>query len=329
MARPIFVVGAPRSGTTWLANIICRHSEVACVRGTSPGLEEGINESAFFSNIDGVFGDLKDNNNLIQLIEIFSSSNFFLASGLDKKIFYNKKPDSYPSFFRLIMEHVAEKEGKEIWLDKTPAHSFFLERIVDCYGDAKVVAIKRTPLNQIKSLYRLNLLKIKHYSKAGHSQDDVDLLKKKYLSTRNIYKMLFKYHAFYKHIHRMRSKEPDRVMLIEYEHLLSSKKKIILKLCKFLEIEFEDEMLVEKDDLKIFSSFKSDDERGLVFTPLVEKDLQRAGYFFDTVPYSLFRMVYLIKHAVDIRRKKLPPQFFINIITRHNMDAGAFFADKD
>ena len=91
MARPIFVGGAARTGTTWLANIISRHSKVACVQGSSPGGLDGINESAFFSHVAGMFGNLENDNNLIQLIEVFASSSYFISSGLDKNIFYKER----------------------------------------------------------------------------------------------------------------------------------------------------------------------------------------------------------------------------------------------
>ncbi len=46
MVSPIFVVGARRTGTTWLGNIICNHSRVAGVQGGAK--QEGILETAFF-----------------------------------------------------------------------------------------------------------------------------------------------------------------------------------------------------------------------------------------------------------------------------------------
>ena len=65
MVRPIFIGGVARTGTTWLANIISRHSRVACIQGTTAAGMDGVNESAFFSHIAGMFGDLKNSNNLI------------------------------------------------------------------------------------------------------------------------------------------------------------------------------------------------------------------------------------------------------------------------
>ena len=91
MARPVFIGGAARTGTTWLANIISRHSKVACIQGTTAVGMDGVNESAFFSHVAGMVGNLKNDNNLIQLIEIFASSDYFLASGLDKEIFYRER----------------------------------------------------------------------------------------------------------------------------------------------------------------------------------------------------------------------------------------------
>ena len=152
MKKPVFIVGIERSGTTWLANILCQHSNIT---GIQAKRHYGIHESVFFSNIEEKFGNLSDDNNFIQLVEILSSSDYFILSGLNKDILYEERPKTYHDFFRLIMERFAEKRKADFWLEKTPSHSLYLEKISKYYPDAKFIAIKRDIVDTIKSTIRL------------------------------------------------------------------------------------------------------------------------------------------------------------------------------
>lgn len=50
MPLPVFVVGRNRSGTTWLANQLCEHPDIA---GVQQERRHGIHESAYFGCLDG------------------------------------------------------------------------------------------------------------------------------------------------------------------------------------------------------------------------------------------------------------------------------------
>lgn len=296
MARPIFVGGAARTGTTWLANIISRHSKVACVQGSSPGGLDGINESAFFSHVAGMFGNLENDNNLIQLIEVFASSSYFISSGLDKNIFYKERVHTYQDFFRLLMDHFAEKNGAALWLEKTPAHAFHFEKIVTYYDDAQIIAIKRNPIDQIKSGI---ILSQKRVGQKNFIRRKIDILKR-----------LFNYNACYKHVGHLVSKKPDKIILIEYEDLLKSRQRVINRICNFLEIEFEEEMLGDRDNRKSNTSFISDIERSKVYSPMEERGICLLSYLMEWVPYRLYRLAYLAKRITIIKKRKLPYWFF-------------------
>lgn len=101
MAQPIFIIGKNRSGTKWLSNIIAAHKEIACVQRPGAG---GILESNTLSNMYYIFGSLKHDNNFIGFLECKAKTNFFKLSGLSKEFFYKKRPETYYSFFRLLMD---------------------------------------------------------------------------------------------------------------------------------------------------------------------------------------------------------------------------------
>ncbi|HKZ41950.1 MAG TPA: sulfotransferase [Candidatus Hodarchaeales archaeon] len=295
MAKPIFIVGTPRSGTTWLANMLGNHSKVACVRQGVPGERGGTNESAFFSYVDGKFGNLKNDNNLIQLIETFGASTFFILSGADKSLFYKNRPQTYKDFFRLLMDHLAEKQGAEFWLEKTPSHTFHLKEMSGYYQDAKFIALKRNIIDQIGSF-----LKIEEFV-TGVKTEDLPFLKKKL----RLFVRIFKYYAHTKHLDNFITKSPDKILQIDYETLRESTREVMGKVCDFLGIDFEEPML---EGYIRNTGFQSDDERKRILSSGDVTIIQVLSFLMKLVPYTVYRLAYLAKQMLEGR--SFPYWFF-------------------
>jgi uncharacterized short protein YbdD (DUF466 family) len=293
MAKPIFIVGWRRTGTTLLTNLICQNSNVACVQGHIPGSMSGVAESAYFSHLAGKFGSLENHNNLILFIEMFCNSTYFELSGLEKDFLYKERPSSYDGLFRLVMDRFSEKKGTDFWLEKTPAHSLHLEEIYRYYRDSKFVAIKRDILKQIQSS-----MKLREINKIS----DVKGQKRIF----NIVKRIFNYHAAYKHIEHFRTNHPNRIITTTYEDLISSRKEAITAICEFLELEFQENMLESK--YRPNTSFSSEAERKQVLSPMEVKIIRKLSFFFNLLPYSLYRMIHLLKRKIE--GQKLPSWFF-------------------
>lgn len=303
MAIPIFIVGTPRSGTSWLSNTLGNHSKVACVRQGKPGERGGINESAFFSYVDGKFGDLKDANNLIQLIETFEASTFFILSGVDKSLFYKNKPRTYQDFFRLLMDNLSEEQGAMFWLEKTPSHTFHLKEISGYYPDAKFISLKRNIIDQIRSF-----LKIEE-SVTGRPIKNMPFLKKKMrLLTR-----VFKYYAHVKHLDHFIAKNPDRILQIDYEKLRETTEEVIGQVCRFLGIDFEESML---ERFIKNTGFQSDAERKEVLSSGDITVIRMLSFVMKLAPYSVYRLIYLAKRRLEGR--SFPYWFFSYNIEKYD-----------
>lgn len=142
MAKPIFVLGHQRSGTTWLANQLSAHPDVAAVQHAA---HHGVHESIYFSHIYGRFGDLDDKNNYVRFVEMFGASDYAQLAGASKEWLYSLYPVSYEEVFRAVMDRYASEEGAEYWLEKSPAHTPLVCEIQEMFPDASIIGIIRDP----------------------------------------------------------------------------------------------------------------------------------------------------------------------------------------
>ncbi len=304
MVTPTFVVGAQRTGTTWLANILCNHSQVTGIQGGIK--QEGIHESAFFSHLAGKYGDLKNPNNLLQFIEIFANSDYFIQSGLDKEIFYRERPQTYQAAFRVFMECFAKGQGADYFIEKTPAHSLHSVEISNYYKHAKFIAIRRNIIDQVKSISKRNRL-----TKGKRSGTLKELL----LHVR----MAIVYHTYYKHIKQLMSKQPDRVLLVEYEDLKRATKETVVRVCEFLGIGFQEQMLEQR--YRANTSFVDNSERKQVLSAAQEKLINIVDPLFGLLPYALYHLGYKVK--LKLGGGKLPPWFFFALREQYGLTDNA------
>ncbi len=224
MTTPIFVIGCPRTGTTWLSNILCRHKDISCIQAKR---HYGIHESAFFWKLYGRFGSLDNRENYIELVKNFIRTDYFYISSMDKKIFLKKeRPTKYEDFFRFFMDEYSKKHNNDFWLEKTPAHTFYLSDLLDYYPDALFISIQRDIIDKIKSRMKLE--------KDTRSISKMKRILSEIIANRtcNMY------------INNL-SEKSDRILTIQYKDLRENKTITIKKICDFIGISFEDKMLVQ------------------------------------------------------------------------------------
>jgi hypothetical protein len=145
---PVFVLGSPRSGTTFLYNIILSSGNFAVYMA----------ESNVFNQITPAFGNLRSKANRTQLLEAWLRSDYFQRSGL--------KPDDVRpeilsdcrnpgDFLRIVMERIAKSQGVERWAENTPHHLVQVPQIKATIPDALIVHIIRDGRDVAMSLNRL------------------------------------------------------------------------------------------------------------------------------------------------------------------------------
>lgn len=147
---PIFIVGAPRSGTTLLRAMLNRHPRI--------GLSD---ETYFFYYVylrRRAFGDLSDPDNRKRLIACYAATQRWQRLKLDSAALADRlmaEGTSYPAFFESLLRFYAESFGKVRYGEKTPHHAWYVDELLGWYPESRVIHLVRDPRDVCASLYNV------------------------------------------------------------------------------------------------------------------------------------------------------------------------------
>jgi hypothetical protein len=143
---PIFIIGAPRSGTTLLQYMLRSHPRISLPTGESHFIVPLYRKAS-------MFGDLRDPANIRKVLEeMYRRNAGFLDTdlhGIDFDIdhlvgqLHTLGVESIPNLIRTMMELNARGEGKNRWGDKTPYYSLHVPLLLEMFPDAQVIHIIR------------------------------------------------------------------------------------------------------------------------------------------------------------------------------------------
>lgn len=163
ISKPIFIIGAPRSGTTLLTELLNQHSKIYIFNETTYYdflLSEKIGESLTNRQIESVLKHISRRFEIRSNADIDLREKFTLFSPLEVKTL---KSDLWNNIDKLgenpsrghILEHcmalAASMKGKSRWGEKTPGHVFHLKEITSDFPGAKIIHIVRDPRNFLNS----------------------------------------------------------------------------------------------------------------------------------------------------------------------------------
>jgi len=143
---PIFIVGAARSGTTLLRNLLDRHPRIAICPETHFHHKVYMRRRAF-----GDLSDLKNRRRVVEECLAFRRLRFVTdRAALTEKLM--REATSYQALFTCIAKNYAESQGKERWGEKTPLHSLFSETLCEWYPGATLIHMIRDPRDVVASM---------------------------------------------------------------------------------------------------------------------------------------------------------------------------------
>jgi len=144
MKPPVFIVGCPRSGTSYLYHLLL----------SAGGFAKFHTQMNVFDVLEPIYGDLNVRAKKTRMMEDWLRSKAFKVSGLkDEEIRAAISGCRNGSdFLRVVMEEIARKQGVDRWIDSTPTNIPHLLRIKKDFPEALVIHIIRDPRDIALSL---------------------------------------------------------------------------------------------------------------------------------------------------------------------------------
>lgn len=241
---PIFILGAARTGTTYLANTLCGHKFIACAQHK---VHWGFHESNIMHK-QLYWKDFNDINKYIHFLELYSSGDHFKLVNGDKEYFYRNRPKDFYDFYFTLMDRYVESINAKCWLTKfDPLHyadsknlSIFLKVLKERYKKIRFISIKRDIKPGIRSYLNMEGDKYKYRTNPFFKYFACILYCARFV-------------CYYDMIKKV-STEYD-VFFVDLKELIGNKEKNLKRMCDFLNIPYDQSILTVK--YKLNTSKKS------------------------------------------------------------------------
>jgi LPS sulfotransferase NodH len=133
---PVFVVGSPRSGTTWLYHLLLSSGGFAVYRA----------EARVFDMLAPRFRRFRKREDRERLLAEWLPSELFLRSGLEAEAISTRVLEECGSpgdFLRTLMEEIALDQGAVRWAECTPDNVFYMSEIKASFPEARFIHMVR------------------------------------------------------------------------------------------------------------------------------------------------------------------------------------------
>lgn len=251
----ISIVGVSRSGTTLMRNILNSSDQVAICR-----------ENHFLGHLipsEGAgykfrkVGDLSDDDNVRKLVDYIYSGMFakssklrgmsphwkWLVKRVDREEFLHRILDSDRSgraLFSVALRTFADRRGKPIAGEKTPAHVRYVPTLLEWFPDGKIIHMFRDPRAVfVSELRRRKQLAITTPYKQLKRFDFLFTFFIVLQTTLTCFEGVSLYRKY-------RKLYPNNYYLLKFEDLANAPEKYVRQVCDFLGVDFQEKMLEQK-----------------------------------------------------------------------------------
>ena len=246
LKKPIFIVGFPRSGTTLLQCMLSANSTLFSLPETH-FFSEVMNRIAKSSDADLTKEEIEKALKILnQKMELDSR----ISNSLKK--FCTKEKINGKKLFEFIIESyrpVEDRLKRLRLVEKTPNHALFIHEIKRIYPESLFIHIIRNPINVISSYIVMLMPK-----------------------SSSILKCISYWNNLIRKVQEICRLYPDSVLNIRYEDLVSDPVLNLRKVCRFLDIEFEREMVTD---------FSSQAEKNILVKKEIWKNEVSSGKIFQ------------------------------------------------
>ncbi len=254
-AEAVFIVGASRSGTTLTRRILDRHSRIGIATENHylGHLLAWEGARHYFRRV----GDLRDDAAVHRLVDLIYSGELQRRSRLRELSPYwrwltERVPPgdiearllasdrSERGIFAAFLRIYADRRGKAIMGEKTPAHLAYVETLLEWFPDARVVHCMRDP----RAIYVSELRR--------RAEDPASVPYRQLVhvpAMLAVFVLLQVTWAWAAAVHRHRTlsrRFPERYRLLRFEALVREPTPTLTSLCEFLGVGFEPRMLEQR-----------------------------------------------------------------------------------
>ncbi len=261
--RFVFIVGVSRSGTTLLRKTLNRSDRIAIS-----------NENHFLGHLlarEGArwkfrrFGDLSRDDNVRRLVDYvydggleassrlrgMSKQWHWIVKSVDREDFLRRllqSDRSEAALFTVMMQVYADHKGKPIMGEKTPSHVRYVPTLLQWFPAGKVIHMLRDP----RAIY---------VSELRRRREDPETFPYRQLRGTGpvfaLYILLETTFAWLESVSlcdRYRAQYPDKYYPLVFEELVRDPEQQLKRVCEFLGVEFQDDMLKQKVVSKGFAA---------------------------------------------------------------------------
>jgi hypothetical protein len=217
--KRVFIVGCPRSGTTLLQSLVAANSNVASFPESH--FYEKLFSGKPFLSILGIASRRARPRWKKFLEEI---DHLELDHELSRFAFTTSQ---FSAAFIRVLDILTQTQGKTIWVEKTPGHLHFLDEITRLVKDARFVHILRNGADVVASLHEIG----RRYANFWVSNyNSIDRCIQRWVEDT---RLSIQYATDKNHF------------LVRYESLIADPRRELIKLCSFLDLPFEENMLTD------------------------------------------------------------------------------------
>lgn len=213
----IFIVGCPRSGTTLLQVLLASHSKIQSFKELQ------------------LFGRILSSNRILNRLGLTS---YYKNSGIDSILEQLNLHIDYSNTFSLgkriiqisrLLSEITENNGKQIWLEKTPANLYYTKYIEKYLPNSVIIHLIRSGKDTIASFFKLVYGKDAVWSNNNRSrQEYIDSVIKRWI----------------KDIGRTeKCVGKEKHLIVSYKSLVNNTLQTLKTICNALDIDYENAML--------------------------------------------------------------------------------------
>ena len=244
--KPVFIIGAQRSGTTLLRLMMNAHSEIAIP-------EEGTFWMPLLRKFKGRLKEKINKHDLEKYFKYIQSNTQFNLWGIEPdKVFDNIRKKgicSLPELMAALYEYYAATAKKKYWGDKTPSFFRMIQVLSRLFPDARFIHMIRDGRDIYLSWRKMDSTK---------SNICVTALE-----------WVYKVRKAHKELKQLDSK---RVMEIRYEDFVENSEKELKKICGFIGLQYESNML---NYWQTSEQFIGNHHSSLIFKPVSSSSVNK------------------------------------------------------